>query len=639
MTSAHIVYSFSIMLAGVLRVRFVVALIILAAVARSLSLTWLHPLNWDEIEFFRATDWVRQGLVPYRDFWEHHTPLQWLLFAPVTALVRAPGAAAVIALRWAQVPLWFATFALLSLWMRRAGVDLTARLIAILLALCSSMLMLAAVEYRVDALGCALYILAIVLLQGADRSGWLAFAGGAALCLAGFANIRLGPLLALTALFMRIVRPRERTWGGTRALNGIFAGVLVAFAVCSSYFIATHSAAIAFRRVWTDNYLGDRLSEGTEWILLHRLGVPFGVQLLLRGQPLFDPQLFDLATVVLFVIGTIGVVRTLVANRRSPDHLFALAFLQVGNILFVAAMKFIYIYHFEIVLLLMLPFVAAETDRFLKTRRRWAAVAAGVVLVSGINIFASVFRGKEGDLAYQDLVMREVHRQTPPDSKVFDGVGWALRRKPAYRYWFLPMLVSSLEAKGIFEPYTPQQMSADPPAAVITDNRAYGWLLTHPQLAGLATSHYLPRWRNLWLAGLSARLTPSNPSAEWIVPVSGAYRIYASDVLAIHPWFQNPMIFGTFESRRTEIALTGFPPADRLPLQWEIDGAPVPARDILVLQRRQRLRVAARIDRPLGMMIVPVETRGLFLQPPPGITLDGATIPVTHVPSFPSIFR
>ena len=49
---------------------------LLAIAARLLQLQGLHPLVWDEIEFFRATDWVWRGLVPYRDFWEHHTPLQ-----------------------------------------------------------------------------------------------------------------------------------------------------------------------------------------------------------------------------------------------------------------------------------------------------------------------------------------------------------------------------------------------------------------------------------------------------------------------------------------------------------------------------------------------------------------------------------
>ena len=58
-----------------------------------------------------------------------------------------------------------------------------------------------------------------------------------------------------------------------------------------------------------------------------------------------------------------------------PDHLFELAILQIGNFLFIAIMKFVYTYHFEITILLMLPFVAAEIERI--AHRRWSVVAAG----------------------------------------------------------------------------------------------------------------------------------------------------------------------------------------------------------------------------------------------------------------------
>jgi hypothetical protein len=574
-------------------------LIVIAAAARTLSLGWLHPLNWDEIEYFRATDWVRQGLVPYRDFWEHHTPLQWFLFAPIVSLVQSPGAAAIIAMRWAQVLLWIATFALLSLWMRRAGLSLSARLGAIVLALCSSMFMLPAVEYRIDSLGCALYVLALVLLQR-NRN----FEGGAALCLAGFANIRLGPLLALT-VFLRLFK---------RSRIAVVAGGIATFALCSVYFVATHSAAIAFRRVWTENYLGDKLSEGTGGVLLHRLAGVVGWHPLTHT---FDPASIDVATICIMILGTIGIGRALIARRGD---LFELAILQLGNILFIAVMKFVYTYHFEITILLMLPFVAAEIERM--AMRRWSIVAAGLLVASGVNIFASVFRGKEADLAYQDLIMREADRLTPPDGKVFDGVGWALRRRPAYRYWFLPKLVQSLEAKGLFESYDPRR---DPPDAIITDHNAYVWLELHRQTAAFATSHYLPVWRNLWLPGMSARLNAGG-SAEWIVPANGVYRVYASEALAMHPWFRNPVPYGTFESRNARIDLVGFRRND---LQWKLDGVSI-AGDGLKLKRGQHLRVVS--PRVLAVMIVPAGIRSLFQQPPPGVTLDAAAPPVTHVP-------
>lgn len=621
------------------RLRYVGALIFLAAAARAISLTWLHPLNWDEIEYFRATNWVRQGLVPYRDFWEHHTPLQWFLFAPVTALTSSPGVAAVILMRWAQVPLWIVTFWLLATWMRGAGIGAIARWSAILLALCSSMFMLGAVEYRIDAVGCALYVLALVLLQRLHRSAWFAFAGGAALCLAGFANIRLGPLLALTALLARIVRPPERAWGGRSEANWLFAGGMAMFAAGSVYFVSTRSAAIAFRRVWTENYLADRLSEGTAGVLLHRLAVPFGFRPLDRQQPLFEPAALDVSTVLILVIGTLAVLRVLYTNRRTPDDLFVLAFLQVSSVLFVAAMKFIYHYHFGIVILLMVPFVGAEIDRFLQARDRWAVIVAGLLLVSATNVFASIFRGKEGDLQYEDLIMREADRQTPANSTVLDGVGWALRRRPAYRYWFLPKLVQSLEEQGMFETYTQRQMASDPPAAIISDYRLTGWLFTHPPLAEFATSHYLPSWRNLWLPGLSRRLTPAHPVAEWIVPAGGAYRVYGSERLSTHPWFRAPLLIGSLESRHTEVKLTGFSPASKLPVAWWIDGVPAPPADVLQLRRKQRLRVASHARGPFGIMIVPINVTELFRQPPHGVTIDGAMPPATHVPHFPDLFR
>src|SRR5258706_13107479 len=96
-------------------------LALLAIGARLLQLLGLHPLVWDEIEFFRATDWVRQGLVPYRDFWEHHTPLQWFLYAPIAALTHSPGAPAIIFLRVAQIPPWIQPFALCRPSMALAG--------------------------------------------------------------------------------------------------------------------------------------------------------------------------------------------------------------------------------------------------------------------------------------------------------------------------------------------------------------------------------------------------------------------------------------------------------------------------------------------------------------------------------------
>src|SRR5436309_3500741 len=278
---------------------------LLSVIARLFQLQGLHPIVWDEIEFFRATDWVRRGLVPYRDFWEHHTPLQWFVFAPVTALTNSPGVSAILLMRWAQLPLWIVAFVLLRGWMRRAGVSVFGAWTAMALVLCSTLFMLPAVEYRQDVLGSVIYISAI------DPGG-----------------------------------------------------------------------------------------------------------------------------IAIIIIGAIAIVRAL-RSFRTPGDDFFLAFVQVANLLFIAAMKFIFNYHLEIVVLLMAPLIAIEIDRFTTSESRRRAIIALVIIAAAINIAAAVFRGKESDTVYEDFVMREIDRRTPPASKVFDSVGWALLRDPAYRYWFM----------------------------------------------------------------------------------------------------------------------------------------------------------------------------------------------------------
>ena len=60
--------------------------------------------------------------MPFRDFWEHHLPLQWIVFGPVATLFgNGPGAEAVVAMRWAQLVVWVGIFVLLVRMVRRTG--------------------------------------------------------------------------------------------------------------------------------------------------------------------------------------------------------------------------------------------------------------------------------------------------------------------------------------------------------------------------------------------------------------------------------------------------------------------------------------------------------------------------------------
>ena len=609
---------------------------LLSIAARLFQLQGLHPLVWDEIEFFRATDWVRRGLVPYRDFWEHHTPLQWFLFAPVTALTHSPGVSAILLMRWAQLPLWMGGFVLLRGWMRRAGISALASWSAMTLVLCSTLFMLPAVEYRVDVLGCVIYIAALALLQKIGDGRRFAFFGGAMLCMAGLANLRLGPLAVLSLLLVRVVRTRERVWGGNTRANWSFAGAAAAFAPACAYFAATHSARMAWQRLWADNFVADHFAQApVDWMFAHRFAVAFGLRLV-DSAPNFQLSAVDPGGIAILVIGGIGIVRALRHGFRAPGDDFFLAFLQVANLLFIAAMKYVFNYHLEIAVLLMAPLAAMEIDRFVTSAPRRRALFALVIIAATVNVAAAVFRGKESDTAYEDFVMREVDRRTPAGTKVFDSVGWPLHRDPAYRYWFLRANVFVMEEHKLFEPYTIADLLRDPPAAVIADYDVRKWLAIHRPFGEFIVTHYLPLWREIWLPGMSARLTPFAPAARWIVLADGTYDVYASTHLASHPWYRQPLDF----ERPLWSGVPPPSPADRgAQIEWRVDGAPVSAAATLTLRRGQRLEAISHEPLPVGIMLIMSGNELAFCQPPRGTTLEASDPPRWHVPDLGTLVQ
>jgi hypothetical protein len=606
----------------------VLLLALTAAAVRLIPLHFLNPLNWDELEFYRATVWVAEGRVPYRDFWQNHTPLPWFLFAPFAALTKGPGVASVIALRWAQVPVWIVTFWLANVFMRRVGIERFARWAAMALALSSSLFMIPAIEYRVDSVACMFYLAGLVLAVTSTSRG-SAVASGAMFCLAGFSNLRLGPLLALTVLILRIVDTRERAWRPNRRINWTFAGVAVTLGACLTYFAATGSLDDLYHQVWYENYLGDKYSEPIVGAFFHRLLVPFGIRIIASDR-LFDPQVIDPGGVAILVLGFWGMAGAL-RSWRSPHGLTLAAILQVCSLVFIAAMKFIYNYHFEIVVLMMLPLVAATIEQL--RRPRW--IVALVAVACCVNLFASVFRGKEWDRAFQDFVMREADSRTLPGEKVWSGAPWALRREPAYRFWLLPEIARHLVRHGHAQPYALGDVLRDPPAAVVFDHNALVWTaMIQREIAPFFVRHYIPVWRNLWVPALNTRLAPQS-RFEWVVPRDGTYRMFVSPDLATHPWFRDPLLAGVYEKPDSDRLTLRLPPAAPHPaLAWWVDGKAVQPSAAIALRKHQRVAVANQGPEPLGLILLPGDDTVLFRQPPSGATLEAATTRVTHVPHF-----
>jgi hypothetical protein len=600
------------------QVRWLIALALSAAALRLLPLGWLHPLNYDEVEFFRATDWVRQGLVPYRDFWEHHTPLQWILFAPFSLLARGEGVNAVVTMRWLQVPLWIVTFRLANRWMRDLGIAAFGRWAALAAALAASWMMIPAIEYRIDAPACALYLAALVLAMGMRERPWIAFACGVALFLCGFANLRMVPLLGVTVLLLCVVERRRALW--------MLAGGALSAIVVLGIFAMLGGLDELQRQVWLENRISDRFGPVGERQFRHRLLVVFGIHIL-GTQWQFQPATVDPGGVVLLVFGTIGLVRVLLQWRAWREWRFASALLCVAAIAFVARMNVVYNYHFLLVGLLLLPFVAMELERL----RRREIVFALLIAAWCVAAFASVLRGKELDRAYQDRIMKEAHARTAATEKVWSGAGWAIRREPAWHYWFMPGLVTDLVRTGNAEPYGVQHVLRDPPAAIVADYAVIKWLGHQPQLRRFLVRHYVPALRNLWIPAPNARLTESQRSAQWIVLQDGIYATYATPAFAAHPWFERPVVVNPMDRPdASRMALRLGIPSHPAELRLSVDG--VPLESVATLRKGQRVAAQWLGNGAIGVFIVPIAETDLFVQPPPEATLEAAYPRKTHWP-------
>ena len=527
-----------------------------------------HPLGWDELEFFRATKWVSEGRVPFRDFWEHHTPLQWLVFAPVARFIDSPGAIAVVAMRWAQAVMWVGILALVMRLSRGS-----ARWWALVLLLAAPLFVRSAVEYRVDVLGNLCFIGALVL---AFRERWIAF--GALMSLGVLANMRIAPLVIFTAALFFFRRDERWRWN-PRALR-----MLIGVAAVALPFVAW----LQLTRAWEPFLAG---------VVRYNVASSELLEVDTLREMLLAPFLFpDPAAIVLWVAALAGAALSI----RTP-----LAIIFLATVASIAAMEVQYEYHFQGAYLLMVPLAAIALERISGAPAvRWLVLA-----VASSSILLHVPRTTE-PMRYQDYVMREADRRTKPGDRVFDGSGYALRREPAYRYWFLPTGIRLVAAAGGVRPY---DIAANPPAALIWNLRMRRWFEIFPQTGAFATRNYVPLTRDLWVPGLTATLPPGR-AFTWTAHAAGTYTLYASEPLVRHPWLTQPLQYAAIQgplATRYAIPLRQLP---RARVRWSVDGLPVSGTTVQ-LRKGARVSVASEEGRAIGVMLVPADVAVLCVAP------------------------
>lgn len=581
-----------------------------------INLQWGRGIAWDEVEFLRATDWVRQGQVPYRDFFEHHTPLAWFLMAPFEALSHGPGVRPVLWLRWLQVPMWGVALWRVNAWIREDGESFWSRYLALGCLLGTPFFVFSALEYRVDTLGTLLVILALDRLRRSALAQ-VGFAGGL-LAASVMANLRFGPLAVVVALAASTLDLPERRWRfQPRRLAMIVFGAALALVPWLLYMMATRS----LQSMW--HWCVDANRIASEAVQASR---DFGTYLL---YPISN---WDLPGVLLELGLAVGGWRVL-KNLRRPRFIHLLLLAQVANLAFIGIMKVQFLYHFELSLCLATPFLAMALDwaaiRESAARTlRWAAPGALLfaLLVNG-NTLATA--NDHSTLAYQDQVLKRASKLAPAGSTVLDGCGWLIDSRPAYHFWFLPVLARILAMQHRVPHYTPMDLERNPPTLVIANTRLENMTSESPGLSDILTTHYLPVAPNLWVPGLSRAFTVARPRWTWKVLADGDYQLVCSPLLARHPWFDSPFAITTpIPSPSTDLIVdpTSFPNEGAEQIRWWLDGKPVAGpSDSLKLTKGQSLSAEFMGTGAIGVMLVRKGTGPFFTPPPPNLTLDYIT--------------
>ncbi|MBI3492233.1 MAG: hypothetical protein HY047_10700 [Acidobacteria bacterium] len=233
----------------------------IAILASRLWFIFFRNLDIDEFEHAHATWCVSRGLVPYVDFFEHHTPWLYLLFAPLFRLFNtdADPRAAIALFFVLRLIMWAMTIGCVvcTYVLGRAWRDRFTGILAAFFLTSASQFQDSMLEYRPDvpALLCLLVaLIAIVKAWRSERGGTAAtlfslggFAFGASVLFTQ-KTLFAAPGLA-AALLAYVVDDRPCAmgrWPGRAALVALFALAAAVPAAWTSYWFSTRGALDAF---------------------------------------------------------------------------------------------------------------------------------------------------------------------------------------------------------------------------------------------------------------------------------------------------------------------------------------------------------------------------------------------------------
>jgi hypothetical protein len=404
---------------------------VLALLGLRLASAWSLRVDSDEPQHLHVVWAWTQGLLPYVDLFDNHTPLFQLLMSPLLALLGAR-ADIVPCMRTATIPVW--TLGLtLTWWLGRRLWNARVGWVAATLTALFPLTYLSSVQFRTDDLWWVLWVagVAVAALGAPDRRRLAA--AGLLIGLSFAVSMKTTPLLITQLLALGLLgvlwhwQGRAiawRTWLG--ALPGALLGLLLPLAAFAAFFAAQG----ALGRAWYF-WIGYNIVPG--------MGPWTGSRL----QYLLFP--------------TVSVLVALVSWRRlrvSTDAVLTLRRLAMfdGAALYLAALLS---YWPLLTLQDLLPVVpllmlGASGTRLVHTRRiGWGFRLA--LALELLTILAVRPPWRDRLLQRQERELALVLRLTHPDDFVMDAKGEAIfRRRPVF--WVFEDIAEYRIAHGLLHP-------------------------------------------------------------------------------------------------------------------------------------------------------------------------------------------
>jgi len=185
----------------------------------------------DEVEHLHVSWLVAQGLTPYRDFWQNHSPLFWYLLAPAVAAFQS--ASVLVFARILAAALFLAVAAASGWWCWRVYRSRAAAIAAALIVLAPGV-RLEGAWLRPDQLAALLAVAALAVVAAGRPSPLQALLAGAALglsvCLTPKTSLLTAVFPVAVLLFARFSRGEQARLIAWYALGGV-AGAVPLFAV------------------------------------------------------------------------------------------------------------------------------------------------------------------------------------------------------------------------------------------------------------------------------------------------------------------------------------------------------------------------------------------------------------------------